>query len=63
MDNIATERENITKFLGTLIDENLSQKQHINDVSTKISKSTGILYKPGGIVKQLLLKQLYLTFI
>ena len=33
MNNIAIETENVTKFLGILIDENLSQKQHINDVS------------------------------
>ena len=44
MDNIAIERENVTKLLGTLIDENLSWKQHINDVSTKILKSIDIIY-------------------
>ena len=43
MDNIFIERENVTKFLGVLIDENLSWKQHINIVSTKLSKSIGIL--------------------
>ena len=63
MDNIFIERENVTKFLGVLIDENLSWKQHINNVSTKISKSIGILYKSRGIVKQPLLKQLYFYFI
>ena len=36
MDNIAIERENVTKFLGVIIDENLSWKQHINGVTTKI---------------------------
>ena len=36
MDNIAIERENVTKFLGILIDENLLWKQHINNVGTKI---------------------------
>ena len=45
MDNILIERENATKFLGVLVDENLSWKQQINDVSTKKSKSIGILYK------------------
>ena len=52
MDNIVIERENVTKFLGVLIDENLLWKHHINDVSTKISKTIGILYKSRGIVKQ-----------
>ena len=66
MDNIAIERENVTKFLGALIDENLSWKQHMNDIRkkiSKISKSIGILYKSREIVKQPLLKQLYFSFI
>ena len=63
MDNIFVERENVTKFLGILIDENLSWKQHINNISTKISESIGILYKSRGIVKQPLLKQLYFSFV
>ena len=52
LNNIVIERENVTKFLGVLIDKNLSWKQHIRDVSTKISKSIHILYKSRGIVKQ-----------
>ena len=66
MDNIAIERENVTKFLGALIDGNLSWKQHMNDVRkkiSKISKSIGILYESREIVKQPLLKQLYFSFI
>ena len=55
LNNIVNERENVTKFLGVLIDKNLSWKQHIRDVSTKISKSIDILYKSRGIVKQPLL--------
>ena len=51
-DNIVIERQKVSKFLGVLIDEKLSWKQHINDVSTKISKSIGILFKFRGIVKQ-----------
>ena len=63
MDNIGIERENVTKFLGVLIDKNLSRKQHINNVSSKISKNIGILYKSRGIVEQPLLKQLYFSLI
>ena len=50
MDNIVTERENNTKFLDVLIDDNISWKQHINDVSTKMRKSIGILYKSREIL-------------
>ena len=63
MDNIDIERENVTKFLGVLIDENLSWKQHINNVSTKTSKSLILFTNLGAIVKQPPLKQLYLSFI
>ena len=63
MDNIAIERENVTEFFGVLTDENLSWKQCINDVSTKISKNIGILCKSRGILKQPLLKRLYFSFI
>ena len=45
MDNIVIERENNTKFLDVLIDDNLLWKQHINDISTKIQKNIGMLYK------------------
>ena len=45
MDNIATEIEHATKFCSILFVEKLSWKQHINDVSTKISKIIGILKK------------------
>ena len=56
MDNII-ERKNVTKFLGVLIDENLSCKQRTKEASTKIPKSIGILCKSRRIVKQALLKQ------
>ena len=61
-DKIVIERKNVTSFLGVLFDENLSWKQHINDVSTNKPKSIGILYKSRGIVKQPLLKQLHFSF-
>ena len=39
------EQLNHTKFLGVHIDEELSWKFHINHVSKKISKMTGIMGK------------------
>ena len=63
MDNIKLERKNVTKFLGVLVDENLSWENHIDSINTKISKSKGILYKSRNILKKNLLKQLYFSFI
>ena len=39
------EQVKYTKFLGVYIDEELSWKYHINQVTMKISKLTGIIAK------------------
>ena len=61
--NIHIKREHVTKLLGLFIDENLSWKQHIDIVSSKISESIGILYKSGDVLSKQCLKQLYFSFI
>ena len=38
------------KYLGVLIDGNLSWKHHINYISTKISKGTGVIARLGHLV-------------
>ena len=48
-DNIV-KRVTSTKFLGIIIDEKLSWKQHIEYVKNKISKSIGIIYKTRNYV-------------
>ena len=63
LDNIVIKRDKITKFLGVYIDENLSWKPQIENVSTKVAKSIGILYKSRHILNKSLLKQLYFSFI
>ena len=40
-----TKRENSLKFVGVMIDENLTWKTRVELVENKISKSVGILYK------------------
>ena len=56
-------REHVTKFLGVFIDKNLSWKQHMEILSSKTSKSIGILYKSRDALSQQCLKQLYFLFI
>ena len=41
----------------------MSRKQHIDIVSSKISKSIGILYKSRDVLSKQYLKQLYVSFI
>jgi len=63
IDGLKIERDKVTKFLGVFIDENLSWKHHINYISTKVSKSIGILYKAREFLNKHNLKQLYFSFI
>ena len=51
------------KFLGVLLDENLSWKAHIDTIGKKISKNLGILYKARITLNQKSTKQLYFSFI
>ena len=41
--NIEIKRENSVKFLGVIIDENLTWKNHIKVVEKKFSKDIGVL--------------------
>ena len=44
------ERVNVTKFLGVLIDCNLSWKDQINNVSKKLSKSIAVIRKASFVL-------------
>ena len=46
-----------------IINENISWKAHINKISTKISKSFGILYRRRLIIPRKQLNQLYFSFV
>ena len=63
IDNFEIVRESITKFLGIFIDGNLTWKNHIEHVCTKVSKSIRIMYKSRNILSKRLMKQLYFSFI
>ena len=56
IENIHIKRGHVTKFLGVLIDENLSQKKHIDIVRSKISKNIGIPYKSRNVLSKQCLK-------
>ena len=63
IEDVHIKREHVTKFLGVFIDENLSWKQHIDILSSKISKSIGILYESRDVLSKQYLNQLYFSFI
>ena len=49
-NNIEIKRENSVKFLGIIINENLTWKNHIEVVENKISKNFGVLYKASHLL-------------
>lgn len=63
IDNTEIKRDTVTKFLGILIDENLTWEYQIQNINTKICKSIGILYKSRHILGKHLMKQFYYSFI
>ena len=61
--NVALEHKNCIKFLGLLIDENLSWKNHIHTLTTKISKTVGLLAKVRHILPKRTLLDMYKSLI
>ena len=56
-------RECYMKFLGVIIDESITWKNHIALIENKISKNIGILYKMKDILSLQCLKKLYFSFV
>ena len=50
LNNIEIKTENSAKFLGVIIDENLTWKNHIEVVENKISKNIGVLYRASHLL-------------
>ena len=56
-------KANNTKFLGVIIDEHLTWKNHISYVTCKIAKTVGVLCKARHVINQDLLLSLYYSLI
>ena len=50
-------------FFGVILDENFSWKPHILNVSRKISKSIGIIYKSSFCLSAVSLRTLYFSLV
>ena len=51
------------KFLGIMLDEHLTWRNHITAIENKISKKLGLLYKAKRVLNMNALKSLYFSFI
>ena len=63
LDKTKISRTETAKFLGVVIDENLSWKDHINYIKGKIAKSVGILKRLKYRLPENTLNTLYNTLI
>ena len=59
MDKSPISRVKVTKFLGVNIDEQLTWKDHISVVKSKLSKTIGIIYRASNFFNQSSLFTLY----
>ncbi|KAG1664498.1 hypothetical protein GQR58_019790 [Nymphon striatum] len=63
INNTSIAQKDCIKYIGVLLDKDLSWKQHIQQVKLKISKGIGILAKIRHYVPQQILRNLYFAFI
>ena len=59
IDNTHIDRVYVTKFLGVLIDDRFTWKQHISNIKVKLSKCVAILYKCNKLLETSSLRVLY----
>ena len=63
INNAKTKRENSLKFLGVMIDENLTWKTDVELVENKVSKSIGILFKASCFLNANCLRGIYFALV
>ena len=63
INNAKIKRENSLKFLGVMIDKNLTWKTHVKLVENKVSKSIGILFKASRFLNANCLRSIYFALV
>lgn len=63
VDETRLNRAYSIKFLGVLLDEHISWKDHINILKNKISKNIGIMHKTRYILNNACLKKFYFAYV
>ena len=61
--NQVIKRQSSTKFLGILLDENLSWKEHLKLTENKVPKNIGLIYKARSYLNKDSLLALYFSYI
>ena len=60
---VCAKKVSSTKFLGVIIDENLTWKNHIDGISKTIARKVGVLNKLKCYIPKRVLHSLYCTLI
>ena len=63
INDIEIKREQSIKFLGVMIDENLTWRNHIDLIENKIAKNVGVLFKASKLLNNRCLKNIYFALI
>ena len=63
MDNIKLKQISTAKFLGVIIDDQLKWKPQVDDLKTKLSKITGIVFRIRDKVNKECLRQIYFALV
>ena len=63
INNNKIEQKQYLKFLGVIVDENVSWKPHISALESKISQAIGNLYKARPLLNEISRKQLYFSLV
>jgi len=56
---VSLKQKSYTKYLGVLIDQNFSRKNHVDSISAKISKTMGMIAKLRYFVPSTVLVIIY----
>ena len=63
INNVKIKSENSLKFLGVMVDENVTWKTHVELVQNKISMSIGILFKASPSLNSKSLRSIYFALV
>ena len=61
-NNIIKSKSSV-KFLGVMLDENISWKDHIKTISQKLAKNIGLLYHAEHFLDETSLKIIYFSYV
>ena len=61
--NRVINRVRSAKFLGVILDENLNFKTHVDAIRSKVSKSSGVLYRLSYFMPRHVLRNIYISLV